>query len=75
MKMCHNSMELEVSSKRKCIATPYSFEPSNDFLKQIEVLDSSRLTTSLLEILGSIEIVLRNSKGMIDIIFLRRYLN
>ena len=57
---------LEPTPKR--IVKPLERSSSNDFLRQIEVLDSSHLTSSLIKILESTNTILYNSKEMIDIV-------
>jgi hypothetical protein len=51
----------------KRLVDPFNRLSSDDFLRQIEVLDSSHLTTSLIEILELTETILQNNKGMMDI--------
>ena len=70
MKLSCKSIESKMCPNResipKCIASPTTLESSNDFLRQIETLDSSGLATSLIQVLESTRAIPHDSKGMID---------
>lgn len=72
MELDYRSIGSEVysdnASTTKCDESVPIPESPNDYLEQIEVFDSSGLTTSLIEILESTESTFLNKKGTIDIV-------
>jgi hypothetical protein len=67
MEIASSIVPLQRKSAQNCIRTSTSETP-NDFLRQIESVDSSGLAKFSIETLELIERRLRSSKGKIDII-------